>query len=103
MKKKENTPSHISKTSVFYDIGFTNSEAAALTVKADLYLQVLNIIRKRKLSQNQLIKILKQPQPRISELLNGKISRVSIEKLISYLECLGEITSIKIKLKKQAS
>ena len=29
--------------------------------------------------------ILGQPQPRISELLNGKINRVSIEKLMDYL------------------
>ena len=42
--------------------------------------QVIDLA-KQKLKSRQLGKILDQPQPRISELLNGKISKMSAEKL----------------------
>jgi len=43
---------------------------------------------------------LDQPQPRISELLNGKISKMSAEKLAGYLSRLG--IEIKISARKAA-
>jgi predicted XRE-type DNA-binding protein len=57
-------------------------------------------VKKRKLRPRQLEKILDQPQPRISELLNGKISKMSAEKLAGYLSRLG--VEIKISAHKAA-
>lgn len=59
----------------------------------------MKIIETKKLSQKELIKKLKVPQPRISELMHGKISSLSIEKLVSYLEALGVVTSVQFKNK----
>jgi len=43
----------------------------------------------RKYSQKDLQIILGEPQPRVSELLNGKIARKSVDKLLHYAGRLG--------------
>ncbi len=85
---------------VFHDLGFSEQESASLTFKADLHIKILEIIEKQKTKPRELEKILDVPQPRVSELLNGRISTLSIEKLISYLEKLGVVTSVSFKPKK---
>lgn len=86
--------------SVFHDLGFSEQESNSLTLKADMHSKILEVIEKQKIKARDLEKILDVPQPRISELLNGKISTVSIEKLISYLEKLGVVTSVSFKTKR---
>jgi predicted XRE-type DNA-binding protein len=100
MKKVKNEPGHVTRGSVFNDLGLDESESAALKVKASLYQELLKCIRKRKLSQRQLQHLLDQPQPRVSELLNGKISKMSIEKLVDYLSKLGGVPSVSVKFSK---
>jgi predicted XRE-type DNA-binding protein len=39
--------------------------------------------------QAQLVKVLDEHQPVISNLLRGKITQMSIEKLLIYANCLG--------------
>ena len=95
MKEKDNKPKHVSKGNVLDDLGFSPDEVAALKLKTDLHMEIMKIIEKRKLKSRELEKILNQPQPRISELLNGKISKTSAEKLAGYLSRLG--AEIKIK------
>ncbi len=55
--------------------------------KADLYQAILKCARKY--SQKQLQAILGEPQPRVSELLSGKISNKSVDKLLYYAGRLG--------------
>jgi len=99
-KAKENKPTHISKGNVIDDLGFSPEEAAAIKLKASLHAEILRVVEKRKLKARELEKILDQPQPRISELLNGKISKMSAEKLAGYLSRLG--IEIKISARKAA-
>ena len=80
----------VTKGSVFDYIGFGSDESIALRVKADLLNEILKTIKKKKLKSTQLQKLFDVPQPRVSELVNGKISKVSIEKLLGYLEKLGK-------------
>lgn len=84
---------------VFHDLGFSKEQSVALVLKSELHNKIMQIIEGKKISQKELIKILKVPQPRISELINGKISSLSIEKLVSYLETLGVATSVHFKNK----
>jgi predicted XRE-type DNA-binding protein len=88
-KAQENKPTHISRGNVIDDLGFSSEEAAAIKLKASLHVEIMRIVKKKKLRSRQLEKILDQPQPRISELLNGKISKMSAEKLAGYLSRLG--------------
>lgn len=95
-----NKASHISKGNVIDDLGFSPEEAAAIKLKVSLHAEILRVVEKRKLKSRELEKILDQPQPRISELLNGKISKMSSDKLAGYLSRLG--VEIKISACKAA-
>ncbi len=85
---------------VFHDLGLSDQESMALALKADIYAKILDVIAKRKLKARELERILDVPQPRVSELLNSKLSSTSIEKLLNYLERLGVAASISFKQEK---
>jgi predicted XRE-type DNA-binding protein len=75
------------KQNVFDDLGFSPKEAAALSMKAALHSKIVD--QARNYSQAQLQRILREPQPRVSDLLRGKISKFSLETLVSYAEALN--------------
>ncbi len=83
--------------SVFEDIGFTKSESLAMSLKVDLFLNIIKIIRNRNLKSKDLQKILAVPHSRVSELMNAHLSTFSIEKLITYLEKLGCTATLSVK------
>lgn len=80
-------PTHITRENVLDDLGFSPETATALKFKADLYQAILR--HARRYSQKQLQVILREPQPRVSELLNGKIANKSVDKLLYYAGRLG--------------
>jgi predicted XRE-type DNA-binding protein len=91
-----------SKRSVLNELSLSTGASETLKIKAQLYDYILKIIQKNKYTPKKLEELLIQPQPRISELLNGKISKVSVEKLLEYLSLLGATISFKVKEKKAA-
>ena len=80
---------------VFEDLGFSPEQGAALKLKADLHTKVVK--RAARYSQKQLQTILDEPQPRVSDLLRGKMSKFSLETLVIYAERLGLRTEIRTK------
>jgi predicted XRE-type DNA-binding protein len=87
MATERNKPAHVTRGNVLDDLGFSPEQAAILKFKADLYQAILK--HARKYSQTQLQVILAEPQPRVSELLNGKIAKKSVDKLLYYAGRLG--------------
>jgi predicted XRE-type DNA-binding protein len=87
MKSAGNKPTHITRGNVMDDLGFSPENATALKFKAELYRAILKYARKH--SQRDLQGILGEPQPRVSELLNGKIENKSVDKLLQYAGRLG--------------
>jgi predicted XRE-type DNA-binding protein len=87
MANGRSKPTHITRGNVLDDLGFSPEQAAVLKFKADLYQAILK--HARKYSQKQLQIILAEPQPRVSELLNGKIANKSVDKLLYYAGRLG--------------
>jgi predicted XRE-type DNA-binding protein len=77
------------KSYVFEQIGFSPEEAASLKMKSELHSQIIKTIKKRGYTQADLQKRLNEPQPRVSDLMRGKISKFSLETLITYAEALG--------------
>jgi predicted XRE-type DNA-binding protein len=71
---------------VFDDLGFSPEEAAALHMKSTLHSKI--VCYAKSYSQSQLQKVLGEPEPRISDLLRGKISKFSLETLVNYAEAL---------------
>jgi predicted XRE-type DNA-binding protein len=77
------------KSNVFEQIGFSPEEAASLKMKSELHSQIVKAIKKRGYTQADLQKRLNESQPRVSDLMTGKISKFSLETLIAYAEALG--------------
>ena len=77
------------KGNVFEQIGFSPEEAAALKMKSELHSRILKAIKKRGYTQADLQKRLDESQPRVSDLMTGKIAKFSLETLITYAEALG--------------
>ena len=96
-----NKPSHITKGDVLDDLGFTRAEASALKIKADLLDSILREIEKRGYTQRQLVDLLGEYQPSVSNLLQGKITKVSIEKLLYYSDRLNLRVSLSTESRKQ--
>src|SRR5712692_9962328 len=87
MKSAGNKPTHVTHGNVLDDLGFSPEQATALKFKAELYQAILSVAKKY--SQKKLQIILGEPQPRVSELLNGKIANKSVDKLLYYAGRLG--------------
>ncbi len=75
--------------SVFHDLGYDAEKAFTLELKAKVLSRILQSIKKSGLTQHELSKILDQPQSRVSELVKGKLSLMSLEKLLEYYRKLG--------------
>jgi predicted XRE-type DNA-binding protein len=92
-----NRPTHIVKGNIFDALGFSASEASALKIKAEILSAILEHVRAKGYTQAQLADILDEYQPSVSNLLKGRISQVSIEKLLRYADRLHLETSIAVR------
>lgn len=61
------------------------AEAADLQFRADLMLTLRKLLEERKLRQAEIAEALGVSQPRVSELMRGKIDLFSADKLIGFL------------------
>jgi predicted XRE-type DNA-binding protein len=82
---------------VFRDLGFRREEAEHLLVRADLMIEVQKIIDSRRLKQKAAAKILRVSQPRVSDLLRGRIDLFSTDALIDMLTRLGARVRLVVK------
>ena len=80
---------------VFEDAGFPPAEAAHLLIRTDLMLQVSDIIEKRGLTQRAAAATLDVTQPRISDLVRGRVELFSIDTLVEMLNRLGVSVTVK--------
>lgn len=87
---------HVTKGSVFDDLGFTSAEAKSLKIRAALMRAIEREIIRRKLTQAKVAKLLGVTQPRMSDLKRGKIQLFTIDALIDMLEKLNKPVSIVI-------
>ena len=87
---------YITTGDVLDDLGFTRSEASALKIKASIMEAILAEIDRRGFTQRQLVDMLDEYQPNVSNLLHGRISKVSIEKLLSYADRLKMRSNIEL-------
>ncbi|PSB02302.1 helix-turn-helix domain-containing protein [Merismopedia glauca] len=83
-----------SSGNVFADLGLANSDE--LLIKAELVRQISNLIDAKSLTQTQAAKILGIDQPKVSALLNGKLSGFSTDRLFKFLNALGSDVEIRV-------
>ena len=85
---------------VFKDLGFDEGESAALHLRSELMEALLKIIDHHGYTQKELISILDQKQPHVSNIMAGKIGNFSSEKLASFLKALNATVQIKVSIPK---
>ncbi len=78
-----------SSGNVFRDLGFGTDEAQHLLVRSRLMLEIEKVTRARGLTQAAAAKIMGVSQPRVSDLLRGKVPLFSTDALIDMLARLG--------------
>jgi len=86
-------------SNVFEDLGFGTEEAASLKVRADLMLDLRKYIEDQGWTQEQEAAFFGETQECIGDLMNGEISRFSIDKLINILARAGMHVRIEIESK----
>ncbi|MGH9573396.1 MAG: helix-turn-helix domain-containing protein [Candidatus Acidiferrales bacterium] len=74
---------------VFEQIGFSAEDSVALKMRAALHSRIVEVIQERGYTQAQLADLLDTDQPRISNLMRGKIADFNLETLVIYAEALG--------------
>ena len=93
---------HVTRGNVLDDLGFEPKEALELKVKSDLHIGILKLIRKERYSQAELAEKLGVPQPRVSELMRGKLNTLSLKKLADYAEKLDMRVDVRVSVRKAA-
>jgi predicted XRE-type DNA-binding protein len=82
---------------VFRDLGFRREEAEHLLVRADLLIHVQKLIASRRLKQSEAAVLLQISQPRVSDLIRGRIDLFSTDALIDMLARLGVRVRLAVK------
>jgi len=75
--------------SVFYDIADTPEEAVNLTARSLLMIAIEERIKQRGWTQTEAAEILHVNQPRVSDLMNGKLHKFSLDALVNMLPSVG--------------
>ena len=87
---------HVTKGSVFDDLGFDAACATNLKIRAVLMRAVEDELTKKNLTQVKAAKLLGVSQPRISDLQRGKLHLFTIDVLVNMLTKLGKPVSLVI-------
>jgi predicted XRE-type DNA-binding protein len=90
---------HESKKNLFRDLGFDVDASENLRIRSDLMIELSELIRNKCWTQTQAAELMGVSQPRISDLVRGKIDRFSIDSLIAMLGSAG----VKVRITTTAS
>jgi predicted XRE-type DNA-binding protein len=92
-----------SSGNVFRDLGFDREEAEHLKLRSDLMIEIRKVIGARRITQAAAAALFGVSQPRISDLVRGKIDLFSIDTLISMLAHAGVHVSFVVKRRSGAA
>jgi predicted XRE-type DNA-binding protein len=87
----------MSSGNIFADLGIENSEEEL--TKAKLVWEIEQIIKKKKLTQAEAAKLMGINQPKVSALIRRKLDGFSVERLIHFLNALGQDIDIVVRPK----
>lgn len=80
---------------IFEDLGLPDADE--LMLRAQFMLQVIETIKGLRLKQRETAQLLGIDQSKVSQLMNLKLSRFSLETLIEFMTQLGYSVEIRIK------
>ena len=82
---------------VWEAISDTPTEAANLKIRSQLMIALTEYVNGRAITQEEASKLLGVPRSRVSELINGRISKFSIDKLVNMASRVNLETHIVVK------
>lgn len=87
----EKVRSRVTRSSgnVFKDLGLGSAEAEHLAIRSELVIKIEKLLKARGLTQSEAAKIMHVSQPRVSDLLRGRLDLFSTDALIDMLARLG--------------
>lgn len=85
---------------VFVDVGFPPEEALNLQMRAELMMKIEGHVEKSGVTQKQAAKTLGITQPRLNDLLKGRIDKFSLDALVNIATRAG--MQVKMSVKKAA-
>jgi predicted XRE-type DNA-binding protein len=74
---------------VFVDCGFPPAEAENLRIRAKMMAALTRYIEQKKITQTRAAKVMGVSQPRISDLMRGKIGLFTIDTLVNMVTAAG--------------
>lgn len=80
---------------VFADLGIPDADVAL--AKADLAHRIGEVVRARKLSQTAAAELLGVTQPKVSDLMRGKLDGFTLDRLLRLLNRLGQTVEISVR------
>ncbi|HXE09008.1 MAG TPA: XRE family transcriptional regulator [Acidobacteriaceae bacterium] len=75
----------------------TPEEAANLTARSDVMIQIMQIVKKSRWTQAEAARQCGVSQPRINDLLRGRIDRFSLDALVNIATALGRKVRITLR------
>ena len=82
---------------VWIDLGFSPAEARQLRMRSQIMMALEKFITRNKLTQVEAAKLFKVTQPRISDLMRGRLSRFSLDTLVKMLVDAGLEVDLQIR------
>jgi predicted XRE-type DNA-binding protein len=89
--------------SVLDELGLNRQAALELKLKAALHQKILQLAKRRRLRARDLERILEIQQPRVSELMRGKLSTLSVARLLLYADLLGAEAEVRLRSRAHAA
>jgi predicted XRE-type DNA-binding protein len=80
----------------FRDLGFRAEEAESLRLRAALMVEIKRLMQKRRLTQTAAARLFGVTQPRMSDLVRGKIELFSLDTLVDMLARVGMRVQLRV-------
>ena len=88
--------------SVWDAIGDSASEAASMKLRAEVANQIIERMQARKLTQAKAAELIGVTQPRISDLMRGRLNLFSLDALVDMADRVGLQTRVVVSPKRAA-
>lgn len=82
---------------VFLDVGFPPGQAQNLQLRSELMTRVERFVKRASMTQTEAARALGITQPRLYDLLRGKIDKFSLDALVNMLGHAGMRVELRVK------
>jgi predicted XRE-type DNA-binding protein len=87
----------VSTENIFRDLGFDDAEAENLKLRSTLMQRVEKFVKQSNMTQSEAASVLGVTQPRLNQLLKGKIQLFSLDALVNMLANAGMRVTLTVK------